>query len=567
MTFKYNLIKNQSKSDLLKIIALLSVITWIANFWYFRDLGLYLDDYQWTGKIIGYSTTQLINIINWLFSSFFQGRPIGYSILFISSFVNGKLFDLQSLYLFSYILVLINNLLYYIFLRQLWIQPIFCISGVLAYTLFPADNSRTWLASIEILPAFTFLLLAFLSYFSEKKILSYVFIIISLLCYETAFPLFLLAPLFKNQWNKQLNKKIIIHFLVCSLIFAIYILIRKIFGDSRISNLDLISTLKLSIHQMLFGPLISLYMFVHQIFSLKLTTTILFLMVIAFICLFWIFTGLKSDKIKIIDNAVILKKLALLGIALLLLAYPLTLTVDASVVSGDGSRVHNASAMGASILFGLICYLVVTFFKNYRLHQLTLIVVAGYFSLLVSFGLTVQNDNRLSWQYQQAFWSDIVKLAPDISDGIVILVDSPSLNQVWGSQLHPFSEYVQVLPDLYKFPEKWKTLPSLYRLDSHWEKKVTTKGKIKLAKEDGLIYHGSLWYIAGPERILETNDIILIQEKNGKLIRQTEPLIINNIKYQFKPLTASTVQTFPKNYLYKDLIPKTPPEVNYLKPF
>jgi hypothetical protein len=103
-------------------------------------------------------------------------------------------------------------------------------------------------------------------------------------------------------------------------------------------------------------------------------------------------------------------------------------------------------------------------------------------------------------------------------------------------------------------------------LDEHWEKKIISNGILKLAKEDGLIFNGTLWY-SGPERIVSTKNMILIQEKNGKLIRQSEPISINGAKYQFKPLTASTVQSFQKKYLYNNIIPKTITPVNYLKPF
>jgi len=559
-------LKSNSRSDLFKIVALLAIVTWIANFWYFRDLGLYLDDYAYVGPNMKLSSAQLFDLIKYHFMTFFQGRPIGFSLQYVAVLLGSYLGGLNQIYLISYCINLINNILFYLFLRRLWIQPIFCICGALAYTLFPADNSRTWLTSLQILPAFTFLLIAFLCYFSNKNILSYLAITFSLLCYETTFLLFITAPLFKDSWTKQLKKKTITHILICILIFTIIFIIRKILGDSRITNLDLISTLKISFHQILFGPIVSLCMFVYRIFSLKVTNEILFLMIIAFVCLIFVFSDLKISKIKTMDNFFILKKLTLLGFALLLLAYPLTLTVDASVITGDGSRVHNAAAFGASILFGLICYLFLTLFKNYGLNKLVLIIIAGYFSLLVGYGLTVQNYNKISWQYQQAFWSDIIKLAPDLSEGTVIFVDSPSLRAIWGAQLSPFVEYCQVLPVLYSFPYQWKVLPSLYRLDEHWEKKNISNGILKLAKEDGLIYHGSWWYI-GPPRLVNFKDVILIQEKNGKLIRQSEPISINGVKYQFKPLTASTVQSFQKKYLYDNLIPNITPKVNYLKPF
>jgi hypothetical protein len=559
-------LKRNSRSDLFKIAALLAIVTWIANFWYFRDLGIYEDDYPYVGLQMKLSLAQLCDLIKNNFMTFFQGRPIGFSLQSVAVLLGSYLGGLNLLYFISYCIILTNNTLFYLFLRKLWIQPIFCICGALAYTLFPADNSRTWLTSLQVLPAFTFLLIAFLCYFSNKNILSYLAITACLLCYETAFLLFIIAPLFKNNWTKQLYKKLIKHFFICAFIFIVIFIVRKLDGDSRVTNLDLISTLKVSFNEVLIGPFISLYMFAYRIFSIKITSEILFLMIVSFVCLFWVFSTFKNDPNKIIDNAFILKKLALLSLFLLLLAYPLTLTVDATQISGANSRVHNAAAFGGSILFGLFCFLLSTFLKNYRLNQLALIIIAGYFSLLVGFGLTIQNDNRVSWQYQQAFWSDIIKLAPDLSEESVVFVDSPSLNQVWGSQLHPFTDYGLGLKVIYIFPEKFKTSPLIFRLDNNWKKKITPDRVLKLANEDGLIYHGSWWYIGSP-RLVDFKDVILIQEKNGKLIRQSEPISINGVKYQFKPLTASTVQSFQKKYLYDNLIPNITPKVNYLKPF
>ncbi len=566
MNLTQKLAKRNSRSELFKILALLAIVTWIANFWYFRDLGIYEDDYVFIGNNMKMAFSHLFEILKNTFASFFMGRPIGFSLLYFSTFLGGQLGGLNLLYFIAYSIILTNNILFYLFLRKLWIQPIFCICGTLAYTLFPADNSRTWLTSLQILTAFTFLLIAFLCYFSNKKILSYLAITACLLCYETAFPLFIIAPLFKNNCTKQLYKKLTTHVIVLGFIFTSVFIIRKLYGDSRVTNLDLISTLKMSFNEVLIGPFISLYMFAYRIFSIRITSEILFLMIVSFVCLFWVFLNFKIDPNKITDNAFILKKLALLSLSLLLLAYPLTLTVDATQISGANSRVHNAAAFGASILLGLICYLFLTFLKNYRLKQLAFIIIAAYFSLLVGFGLTVQNDNRLSWQYQQAFWSDVIKLAPDLSEKTVVFIDSPRLNQVWGSQLHPFTDYGYGLNVIYIFPEKFKTSPLIFRLDNNWEKKITPDRVLKLANEDGLIYHGSWWYLGSP-RLVNIKDVILIQEKNGKLVRQSEPISINGVKYQFKPLTASTVQSFQKKYLYNNLIPNITPTVNYLKPF
>ena len=48
--------------------------------------------------------------------------------------------------------------------------------------------------------------------------------------------------------------------------------------------------------------------------------------------------------------------------------------------------------------------------------------------------------------------------------------------------------------------------------------------------------------------------IILLQQKNGKLSRRSEPLTISDRLYEFKPVSDSTVQSFEKGILYDKLI-------------
>jgi len=123
----------------LKITTFLTIalITWIAHFWYFNHLGLYEDDYAFIGNILTMDFSRFVDSVKNMNLAFFQGRVVGFNILFFSAYFAGKLGGLPLIYISAYLLALTNNILFYLFLQRLWNQPIFVLTGTLAFTLFP----------------------------------------------------------------------------------------------------------------------------------------------------------------------------------------------------------------------------------------------------------------------------------------------------------------------------------------------------------------------------------------------------------------------------------------------
>ena len=553
----------------LKITTFLTIalITWIAHFWYFNHLGLYEDDYAFIGNILTMDFSRFVDSVKNMNLAFFQGRVVGFNILFFSAYFAGKLGGLPLIYISAYLLVLTNNILFYLFLQRLWNQPIFVLTGTLAFTLFPADNTRAFLTHIHILPAITFLLLAFLSYLNDKKIWSYLLITASFLSYETCFLLFITAPFLTKKPKSDIFKELIKHLFILGTIFLVVLILRKLTGDSRVGDLDIATAIFTPIRQIITGPFVCLGTFVYRPWQTlhNLRGELLIFVPLSLLMLLWLFlqnyrfSGLDSG-----ENWPIIKQLSLLGISLLFLAYPLTFTVPATLISGRDSRVHAAGVVGASILGGILGYLIVYLANSYRQKNLAALLLATYFSLLIGFGIIVQQQNKLSWKYQQAFWADVIQLAPDLSDGQVILVDAPSLP--WGSQLYPFAwSMPSVVGQLYQFPWQWKNVPKLYKLNPDWQLKIAANGEIALNNDNGLLF---FYYPWEPARQVKTSEIILLQEKDGKLVRTTTPIVAGAKKFSFKPLTNSTIDSFDKGYLYDYLIaPNNKKSVNYFQPF
>ncbi|MFN6234673.1 hypothetical protein [Microcystis sp.] len=553
----------------LKITTFLTIalITWIAHFWYFNHLGLYEDDYAFIGNILTMDFSRFVDSVKNMNLAFFQGRVVGFNILFFSAYFAGKLGGLPLIYISAYLLVLTNNILFYLFLQRLWNQPIFVLTGTLAFTLFPADNTRAFLTHIHILPALTFLLLAFLSYLNDKKIWSYLLITASFLSYETCFLLFITAPFLTKKPQSEIFKELIKHLFILGTIFLVVLILRKLTGDSRVGDLDIATAIFTPIRQIITGPFVCLGTFVYRPWQTlhNLRGELLIFVPLSLLMLLWLF--LQNSRFSGLDsgeNWPIIKQLSLLGISLLFLAYPLTFTVPATLISGRDSRVHAAAVVGASILGGILGYLIVYLANSYRQKNLAALLLATYFSLLIGFGIIVQQQNKLSWKYQQAFWADVIQLAPDLSDGQVILVDAPSLP--WGSQLYPFAwSMPSVVGQLYQFPWQWKNVPKLYKLNPDWQLKIAANGEIALNNDNGLLF---FYYPWEPARQVKTSEIILLQEKDGKLVRTTTPIVAGAKKFSFKPLTNSTIDSFDKGYLYDYLIaPNNKKSVNYFQPF
>ena len=553
----------------LKITTFLTIalITWIAHFWYFNHLGLYEDDYAFIGNILTMDFSRFVDSVKNMNLAFFQGRVVGFNILFFSAYFAGKLGGLPLIYISAYLLALTNNILFYLFLQRLWNQPIFVLTGTLAFTLFPADNTRAFLTHIHILPALTFLLLAFLSYLNDKKIWSYLLITASFLSYETCFLLFITAPFLTKKPQSEIFKELIKHLFILGTIFLVVLILRKLTGDGRVGDLDIATAISTPIRQIITGPFVCLGTFVYRPWQTlhNLRGELLIFVPLSLLMLLWLF--LQNSRFSGLDsgeNWPIIKQLSLLGISLLFLAYPLTFTVPATLISGRDSRVHAAAVVGASILGGILGYLIVYLANSYRQKNLAALLLATYFSLLIGFGIIVQQQNKLSWKYQQAFWADVIQLAPDLSDGQVILVDAPSLP--WGSQLYPFAwSMPSVVGQLYQFPWQWKNVPKLYKLNPDWQLKIAANGEIALNNDNGLLF---FYYPWEPARQVKTSEIILLQEKDGKLVRTTTPIVAGAKKFSFKPLTNSTINSFDKGYLYDYLIaPNNKKSVNYFQPF
>ena len=71
-------------------LALCAVLVWVAQFHHFRDLGLYEDDYFFISEAMGKPPAYLVTRFQTAFTVLPQGRPLGFFLPDLLSFVGDK---------------------------------------------------------------------------------------------------------------------------------------------------------------------------------------------------------------------------------------------------------------------------------------------------------------------------------------------------------------------------------------------------------------------------------------------------------------------------------------------
>ena len=264
----------------LNVYVFLLLITWVSRFFYFRNFGLYEDDYAVVGFPMGFEWNYLLGIIKGYFISWPTGRPVGYALPNIIAFIGTKVGGLQVVYLFGFLIVTVNSFLFYSLLKNRFPERLAFFSA-LTFCLFPANAAKPYLTHDLILqPSLMFMLIASHLYLAGKKKTSYIVILGSLLSYESGFLPFLAIPLLKGKWDKKLFLSIIKHIIILSFIIFCYAIIRKYMGESRVNdlNLSVIYQLFLSVFigpvvslvSFAYGPLMSIKALIHGNYSVAL---------------------------------------------------------------------------------------------------------------------------------------------------------------------------------------------------------------------------------------------------------------------------------------------------------
>jgi hypothetical protein len=542
----------------------LVLLVFISRFIWINSLGLYEDDWLFIGTAITNSFEQNWSRLYQAYTTFWQGRPFFMTFITLIPVLSAKLGGLKALYSIGYIFLSTNVCLLYKILKKVINQPYIPFFTALFFCLYPSDTTFILLLHLfELQISLLFLLLAFNFYLNSKPIISYGLSICSLLTYETPFLTFLAASFLLRSNN---NKKTTKHFIVLILIAGIYLGVRRLFGESRVIDLDFLATLKTLAYQVTVGPLISLSMFFVrplQVLAPFRFANLLVLLIATPIFFFLIYFLTKNwfngNSIAIRSNRLQeTKRLLLIGVFTTIFAYPTAITLDVNLTDGRASRVHFAAAFGTALIIASLWAIVLnTIPRKIAWKKITVLLLSLHLSGLLAFCLNVQYFYQLSWSYQQAFWKDVLQLAPDIDQDTVILVQAPDLQ--WGKQINPFDwSMPSILSAIYQFSSDWQHPPRLYVLNSQvgdvdgWKRMINEQSNFVLSSSNNSLRYYYAWE---PERTVNSQNIILLVEENGYLVRKRSLEVASEsilLKYIQQP--SQSFPEFTKSILFKELI-------------
>jgi hypothetical protein len=543
-------------------LLLLAALFWFVRYWHSGHFGLYEDDLTLIPAAITRSFSELIQYIGtYIFN--FQGhaRPLSDSFIMLFSWLGWRIDGLWGIYWLGFLITVVNISLFYALMRRTSDRNLALLAGI-SFVLYAADTTQAFLThSLGLQPSVLLILLAMHSYLSNRRGLSYVLAFMVLFSYELPFVLFVTAPLFKPVWDKKLLKELLLHMLILGLMLGGIFAFRSFIGEGRVAGLTLEQLVTTPLLHMIQGPFVNLGTFVlRPIQTLQsLNREIVFAMLVMF--------GLMALVIRRMDVRPIpslrdmwrririreplpepinmLGHMVVIGMALLILAYPLTFTVRAYAISGRDTRVHAAGAAGAVILVGCIAYFMLMLARDHW-RWLVNLLLAVFFALMAGYGFVIQNDYVRAWQLQKQFWTALLPLIPDAGDGTVILVDRAALTDTHQIGAN-YWNLPRVLDQIFTFPAEMATVPRVHRLETGWQNTIVTPdGRFQ-------INAASAYTVPDYFGVFDSRNIILIQAENGRLVRR-ESITINGQENLLKQLSAPLLPDLPHGFLYNLLV-------------
>ncbi|MBI9077120.1 MAG: hypothetical protein JEZ02_17050 [Desulfatibacillum sp.] len=478
-----------SKQNILIILAL-AAVAWTAHFLWVRDFLLYEDDYNHVGKHLESGWVQIWHLLRWAWKAWPQGRPLHFSLMPVFTFLGMALGGLAWVYLFGYLIVAANAILFYFAAKKAApAGPAF--AGACAFCLFPADTTHVMLThNMALQASLSFLLGASLAYLDGRKILSFALITGTLITYETSIIPFLAVPLLKAPWNRQTLKNLFAVFSMVILAILAHALLRTAMHETRMGEL-LTQNPWLTLHHifsgMILGPLtVAKAFFIRPWFALAhADAASLAAMPIFAAAVWWGILKISNDiplqhiTFSTVSRKYFLKmdcrltlpqgvmeglRLVLAGAVALTIGYALTFTRWPPVsLGGRDTCVHLAATFGASIIMTGLAWIFLEMGQIVSLKRLTTGILAMYLALLLGFSMAVQKDFVNSACFQRQFWQNVLTQSPDLEDGTTLFVKENIktrtdfvVSNAWSVRL--------VLGQLFSFPKDWDNPPALFAL-------------------------------------------------------------------------------------------------------
>jgi hypothetical protein len=446
-----------------------ALLVWVAQFHALASLGLYEDDYFFISSAMGQDASYLLQRLK-VFVTLPQGRPFGFFLPDLLSFVGDKLGGLTAIYLIGFAIVTLNTFLCYRLLR--FRVPISAaLFGAAMFCLFPADTTKILLThDFQLQPALTFALLAALAYAFGRIKLGYVLSAGALLGYESAFLALFALPLFLRRWDRALVREQIRHVLVLVGIVVLAVLARFLAGEVRATQSagSVAEILPLLAGSLVLGPARSLAATVYQ--PLRTVPTwgieaaaLAGLALLVAVAAFW---RLRVTVARWRD----VFEVGASGLVMLVLGYGLAFThFPPNAIVGRGTSVHMGATLGMAVLAAAVAWALLAVRP-----RVAAAVLGTYFALAVGYYVTIDRDFARSWQLQRAFWQQVAACCSDLQDGTVLLYELPQdvpttfiFTNSWADAL--------IEREMFRFPDTWQNPPRLFSV-TDWRSRVVDDG-------------------------------------------------------------------------------------------
>ncbi len=515
-----------------------ALLAWTAQFHHLADFGFYEDDYFFISNAMGQDPSYLLQRLR-VFVTLPQGRPFGFFLPDLLSFVGDKLGGLIAIYLLGFVIVTLNTFLCYRLLR-VRVPAAAALFGAAMFCLFPADTTKILLThDFQLQPALTFALLAAVAYAYDRKILAYIVAAGALLAYESGFLALFALPLLLRRWDRSLVRELARHVLLLSSIVVLAVLARFVVGEVRATQSvgSVADILPRLVGSLVLGPARSLAATVYQplrmvaVWDLEALALALFaLIVFGALCWRVRYTVVRWREVLEVGAA---------GLVMLVLGYALAFThFPPNAIVGRGTSVHLGATLGMAVLAAAVAWGLLSVRP-----RVGAAILGVYLALAVGYYVTIERDFVRSWQLQRAFWQQVAACCSDLQDGTVLLFElDPNIpttfifTNSWADAL--------VLRETFRFPESWQNPPRLFSL-TEWQSRIVSDGQ------------QLQWWVPGASwdehwEELPQDNVIVLRQGPGGLQRLTGSVEVAGQTLRLK--AAQPAVAWPAAQLYPYLL-------------
>jgi hypothetical protein len=560
---------------------LIVVIAWVANYLHFNSFGFYEDDWYFCAPpFLLPSSTWFAHMLGGV-RQFVVGRPLQIVSLYLGGYLGAVSSSIELMYMIAFALFAVSALLNYAVLR-LRFPILFSTVASILFVLSPLITIKQFLnGEFSLGPAFICLFVAILLRSKGRVILAYISASLLLVLYEPIFCLFLMAPFFQKGKDRNRLRSVAVHFVACSSIFVIYIVVRHFLSEERLANLPegpgrtllnvflydaffCISSLKTYVY--------ALYVGLREI-SLEAVFYCGLLFIPAIVVLLrspWTSYALQPFKKTSFSRARLvwwMQNGIGSGILLTALGYLFAyfhLYRDWTFpLSGRDTRASAGAVFGHTILLAAAIVLFLNAFRRPILRVVAHAIVIAGLSMLFCYSFVVQRDYTNAWKEQQSFLAQLIMLSPDVEpDSLFIVrgdwIEEPlfpknSRRPSIGSQKHGLQVSVRSMfgwdtsPQiLYVYTDDWKNYLSLKKGKLYWKQASFPGG----------------WGVSTSEPITPGHIILLAERRNGTLARlDTQVQLENTPIIQIAPPVQGRPESKWAAMAASSLFPKVVPEV------